>query len=305
MNNESNREISITLETPPTPDPSSTPDSSPTMIEMARRNTPPTPDKTPKTQEQLKREWEQRLQDNINAIRQRLDKLEKDVKQGEYNDKPDEEAGSGTKRLEAEKKSIQKATDRAKAMRERIDSNQPLPQEERVPQNIDTLYTPSLTSVFGTPENGYTGTYIDPRTQDYATLKDDIDPTKFGEYTLNPDTQNIDWESVKDKIFIPDLSAFIGRPVHEVMKHVVDTYSNKYRFPGLEYWNWLKENPAKTPNKLKDTKSWFFFPGSLVRASSGDLCVPYAGWYGSGWDHLARWLGDSWSSNCRVVLLEI
>ena len=56
--------------------------------------TPPTPDKTPKTQEQLKREWEQRLQDNIKTIRQRLEKLEKDVKQGEYKDKPDEEAGS-------------------------------------------------------------------------------------------------------------------------------------------------------------------------------------------------------------------
>ena len=290
----------------------STPDSSPTMIEMAKRNapltpdaTPPTPDKTPKTQEQLKREWEQRLQDNIKTIRQRLEKLEKDVKQGEYKDKPDEEAGSGKKRLEAEKASIQGAANRATAMRQRIDSGQPLPQEERVPQNIDTLYTPSLTSVFGTPEHGFTGTYLDPRTQDYATLKDDKDPTKFGEYTLNPDTQNRDFGKIpENKIFIPDLPAFNGKTVHEVMQHIAQTYPN-HKLPGLEYWNWLKENPAKTPKKLKDTKSWFCFPGSLVRNSDGGLCVPCAYWDGSGWSRYARWLGGSWSSSCRVVLLEI
>ena len=298
-------------EPPQTPESSSTPDSSSSVIEMARQNvpptpdtTPPTPDKTPKTQEQLKREWEQRLQDNINTIRQRLDKLEKDVKQGEYNDKPGEEAGSGEKRLEAEKASIQGATNRVKAMKKRIDSNQPLPQEEKVPQDIDTLYTPSLTSVFGTPENGYTGTYIDPTTQDYATLKDDNAPTKFGEYTLNKDTQGIDLEHIPEsKIHIIDLPQFVGKPRSEVMQHIVQTYPN-LKLPGLEYWKWLKENPTQTLDKLKDTKPWFFFPGSLIRDSDGDLCVPYANWDRSGWNHNANWLGHSWDSNDRVVLLE-
>ena len=291
-----------TPETPPTPD------SPPTVIEMATQKTPltpPTSDKTPKTQEQLKKEWEQRLEDNINAIRQRLVDLKQKSEQGEYNDKPGEEAGSGKKRLEAEKTSIQEATNRAKAMRQRIDGGQPLPQEEKVPQNIDILYTPSLTSAFGTPENGFTGTYTDPRTQDYAILKDDKESTKFGEYTLNPDTQNIDFEHIPEsKIHIIDLSQFVGKPHSEVVQHIAQTYPN-LKLPGLEYWKWLKENPTKTPNKLKDTSSWFYFPGSLVRSSNGRLCVPFAYWGRSGWPRNAGWLGHSWSSHCRVVLLEI
>ena len=148
----------------------------------------------------------------------------------------------------------------------------------------------------------------DPTTQDYATLKDDNAPTKFGEYTLNKDTQNIDWESVKDKIFIPDLSAFNNKPIHEVMKYVIDNYSKTHRFPGLEYWKFILEKPDNVPTtkkaNLKDG-NYYFTPGSLVRDSDGGLCVPYAPWAGSGWGRNASWLGNSWASNCRVVLLEI
>jgi hypothetical protein len=146
---------------------------------------------------------------------------------------------------------------------------------------------------------------INPKDQDYATLKDDIVPTKFGEYILNPDTQNLDFENIPEsKIFIPDLSSFEGKPLHEVAKHLIDTYSNTHYIPGLEYWKWLIENPTKSPKKMQDGKYYFNF-GSLVRDSDGHWSVPFALWIGSDWRRHANWSDSPWLSGYRVVLLEI
>ncbi|MCX6716541.1 MAG: hypothetical protein NTV72_01305 [Candidatus Taylorbacteria bacterium] len=60
---------------------------------------------------------------------------------------------------------------------------------------------------------------IDPKTEDYKARQNDVDVSKFGEFTLNPDTQGLDFEALKDKIFIPDLSSLIGRPLSEVAKY--------------------------------------------------------------------------------------
>ena len=76
-----------------------------------------------------------------------------------------------------------------------------------------------------------------PADQNWSTLEKDIDPTKFGEYTLNPDTQHLNFETTK--VFIPDLSAFNGKKLSEVAEHLIATYSDKYDIPGLEYWEWL------------------------------------------------------------------
>jgi len=150
---------------------------------------------------------------------------------------------------------------------------------------------------------------IDPKMLDYQVKKDDVDVAKFGEYTINPDTQNIDWESLKDKIFIPDLSVLNGKTLGEVAKYLIDNFSDKYKIPGIEFWKFMLENPDKVPNdangvNLKDGKYYFNF-GSLVRNSDGDWCVPCARWIGSGWHRHASRLGFSWGSGYRVVLLEI
>ena len=144
---------------------------------------------------------------------------------------------------------------------------------------------------------------VDPMTQDYKVLAGDTKKTEFGAYTLNPETQGIDFE--KARTFVPDLSAFDGKPLHEVAKHVMDTYSDQYHVPGIEYWKWLIENPTKTPpgTVIKDGK-YYFFPGSVLRGKDGHWCVPYADWFGSEWYRNARWLTREWSSSCRVVLLE-
>ncbi len=302
----------VQLEPPQTSESSSPPDSPPTVIEMAKGNTPnqgttPTPDtppRIPKTQEQLKEALRQRAQILFKSIEGKLDKLKEREKAGEFNDKQGETKGSGEARLKQAQDEIERNVDSLKQMKALLDSGANLLQEELVPQNIDDFFTPAL-SIFGTPKNGFVGTYVDPRTQDYAILKDDKEPTKFGDYTLNPDTQNIDFEHIpEDEIFIPDLSAFNGRPIHEVMQHIAQTYPN-YKFPGLEYWEWLIKNPNKAPNKLKDTKLWFHFLGSLVRGSNGAWSVPYVYWKGAGWGRSAAWLSSSWHSHCRIVLLEI
>jgi len=150
---------------------------------------------------------------------------------------------------------------------------------------------------------------IDPKSEDYQARQTDIDTAKFGEFTLNPETQNLDWEALKDKIFIPDLSALVGKPLSEVAKYLIDTYADTHKIPGLEYWKFILENPDKIPAdpngvNLKDGNYYFNF-GSLVRNSGGRWSVPYAGWDGSEWGRDTNRLDNKWDSYYRVVLLEI
>ena len=46
------------------------------------------------------------------------------------------------------------------------------------------------------------------------------------------------------------------------------------------------------------------FLGSIVRDQEGHARVPNAGWNGLEWDRSARWLGNNWNSNDRIVLFE-
>ena len=149
-----------------------------------------------------------------------------------------------------------------------------------------------------------------PADQNWSTLEKDIDPTKFGEYTLNPDTQHLNFETTK--VFIPDLSAFNGKKLSEVAEHLIATYSDKYDIPGLEYWEWLvkRKNLDDLPTgpefetlkqELKDNYCFFF--GSTLRYSTGHWRVPCVNWYGDKWDRNAAWLDDDWRSRSRVVLL--
>lgn len=142
---------------------------------------------------------------------------------------------------------------------------------------------------------------IAPTMQDYGTLAGDTNAAEFGKYTLNPEAQGLDHE--RCKAFVPDLSQWNGRKLHEVMKHVVDTYGATYHIPGIEYWKWIAENPTKIPQNLKDGK-YYFFPGSVLRVEDGHWRVPYGRWDGSRWRRYASWLTREWFAGPRVVLLE-
>ena len=135
--------------------------------------------------------------------------------------------------------------------------------------------------------------------------RQDIDPGKSGQYTLNPETQNIDFE--KAKVFIPDrneLKAFEDKTLAEVSAYINIKYSNKYYIPGIEYWQYICQNPDKAPASLKDTKNYYFYFGSILRYCSGDWSVPCSSWSGSSFGRYTFGFGNGWYSSHRVVLLE-
>ena len=145
---------------------------------------------------------------------------------------------------------------------------------------------------------------VNPRDQDYNALKSDTDPTKFGEYTVNPDTQNIDFEKTRI-VTLPEAEqkALEGKQLHEVAEYLIQHYGNTHHIPGIEYWKYILENPDKAPNELKDGKYHFFF-GSLLRDSDGSWNVPCTRWGGSQWSRNGVSGGLEWLSSYRVVLLE-
>ena len=146
---------------------------------------------------------------------------------------------------------------------------------------------------------------VSPKNLDWDQRKQDRDASRSGEYTLNPETKNLNFDQAK--VFIPDqkeLKSMEGKSLAEVGAFIQNKYGSKYYLPGIEYWEYIFKNPDKVPQVLKDTKNYYFYFGSLLRYSSGNWYVPYSGWDGSRFDRGTRWLVDGWSSNCRVVLLE-
>jgi len=272
-----------------------------------------TPEKPAKTQAELRQALTKRAERLRLATLKQIDIYEDRLAKGDFDDQEDEPAGSGEKRKLKMRKELLNADKRLDKMKEQLASGEELPQEPIL--DLETLKTQNKAFLQETFEKWYDDVkskveqvplIVDPKTQNFATLKDVIDATKFGEYTLNPDTQNLDWETLKDKIFIPDdiPASLNGRPLSEVADYLINTYKDKYKFPGLEYWKFMIENPDQVPAQMKDGNPYFNF-GSLVRNSDGHWDVPYAFWDGSDWSRNARWLGHDWNAGCRVVLLKI
>ncbi len=211
---------------------------------------------------------------------------------------------------------IEKGDDFSKNLRKKLKGKKNKAEDLDL-ESLKTEFSPLLQEtwkIWGVDEEKIKNAQIsaeikNPKDENYATRKADIDKAKFGEFTVNPDTQNLDWEALKDKIFILDLSTLNGKSLQEVAEYLIANFSDKYKIPGIEYWKFMIENPDKVPNdpkgvNLKDGKYYFNF-GSLVRFSDGHFSVPCAGWGGSGWARGARWLSASWGAVDRVVLLEI
>ncbi len=147
---------------------------------------------------------------------------------------------------------------------------------------------------------------ITPHDQDWRAKKADKNPSKFGEYTINPETIDIDWEAIPpEKITTKELANdWNGKPLADVAEYIIKTYGADYYIPGLEYWKYILEHPSEVPDKLKDGNSHFFF-GSILRGAFGS-CVPLVRWSDSDvpWLRQAIWLANVWRSHHRVVLLE-
>jgi hypothetical protein len=128
--------------------------------------------------------------------------------------------------------------------------------------------------------------------------------SRFGMYTLNPETQNINWDNVsEDQIFLPDLTSFQGKPAYEVLQRIVDLYSETHYIPGIEYWRWLKDNYDKAPDSLKDQSAKFYFAGSLIGDTDGFMDVPYSTRLGESFSSRAQVLNGPWPASGLVVLV--
>lgn len=165
-------------------------------------------------------------------------------------------------------------------MRGQLDSGEEIPQ---MPDDeaLSQVNEPFLLSTFkdswscditNLKPEGHTA---NPQAQNYEILSRDVDAKKYGEYTLNPETQNLDFEQLK--AFVSDLKAFNGKKVHEVIQHIVDTYGATHHIPGIEYWKWLIENPSKNPRAhLLKIPAHTTSPAqySAARAAAGSFRIP-------------------------------
>jgi len=177
---------------------------------------------------------------------------------------------------------------------------------EKLQKQMDAFMLETLTIWYGEKDAKKTklSMSVTPLDQlDYEKMAKDVDPAKFGEYTINPETADLNFQEKEPKIKILDLKEFIGKPRSEVMKHVVEKYGGKYHIPGLEYEQYLLNNPDKVPKQLKDENSYYFM-GSTFRYHDGLAAVPSLHWDGKAPYRLARWLEHDWLSDARVVLLE-
>lgn len=148
---------------------------------------------------------------------------------------------------------------------------------------------------------------IDPKAQNLDFLKKDIDPTKFGEYTLNPECLNLDLDQIKDKIVVKDIQQEIEdsnlTSVAEIGTYVINKYSKDYVIPDLSFWQWMIQKYANAPEELKDGNFHYCF-GSILRRSDGYIAVPMVVWRNSEFLGNADIIGHSWIDHCRVVLIE-
>jgi len=88
---------------------------------------------------------------------------------------------------------------------------------------------------------------------DYEKLKV-ANPSMFGQYTINPETSEINYKEQNLKIKIIDMKEFAGKPRFEVAKAVVDQFSKEYHIPGLAYEKYLLNCPLRT------VTAYCFFP---------------------------------------------
>ena len=148
---------------------------------------------------------------------------------------------------------------------------------------------------------------IDPSDLDLQTLKVDTDPTKFGQYTLNPECIGLDYEKVKiTTLDITTQDWYKKLPTKDLAsigEYLIKHYSDKYIIPDLSFYQWMIEKGDKAPQDLKDGNYHFSF-GSILRDSDGLANVPSADWFGSKFNRNAFRLILDWDANCRVVLLE-
>jgi MoxR-like ATPase len=90
---------------------------------------------------------------------------------------------------------------------------------------------------------------------------------------------------------------------HEVFQRVISLYKDKYYIPGIDYMNWLMQNPGHSNAQALKNSRWNFFPSSVFRSDSGSSFVPCLVWRSSKWFPDGGWLDNVWNSSESIALL--
>lgn len=266
-----------------------------------------------KSQAELRTALEKKLLASKPHIDAGIAEYEQALANDTFEDASGEAVGSGEKRKEAMQKKLLSMVERAEKMRAQLDSPDDL---KNTPEADAASLEPFLQETFATwyssvenfaqPE--LAPSTVNPADLDLPARKADTDPTKFGEYTLNPECIGIDFETATitsvDITTEAGYKALPSKDLATVAQYIIDTYSSKYILPDLSFFQWAAENPAKAHAVLDDDSKYYFFPGSVLRNRDGSWNVPYTHWNGSKWHRYANWLANDWDSDCRVVLLE-
>ena len=150
--------------------------------------------------------------------------------------------------------------------------------------------------------------FIDPKQIDYYQRSKNPDQSKFGQYTVNPEILGMDFE--KAKVFIPDLSSFVGDKLYYVFKDIARIYGDKYYIPGIEYWAWLLQNPDKAEKVAEEQKydikdgRFYHFPGSVINRHDGSWAVPYCYYHDWMFHRRSREVDNYLRQDDRIILLE-
>lgn len=178
---------------------------------------------------------------------------------------------------------------------------------EEIKARFATFFTETFTAWYGkeiAAKVEQKPSLTKPEDIEWKALENDVDRAKFGEYSLNPKTQCLNFETVPpEKIKVLDLEEMIGRSLAEVGECIVAKYGATHHILGVEYWQYVIQNHHKAPSSLKGGATNHLF-GSTLRSRVGRIEVPSAAWDGRQFERGADWFDEDWTSFDRVVLLE-
>ncbi len=89
----------------------------------------------------------------------------------------------------------------------------------------------------------------------------------------------------------------------EVLKYLLDKYSQTHYFPGIDYLKWLTENKTKVPVETASTK-YFFLPGCYFYDVDGFLNILNVANMGNEARSHFFDLNGNWGDSNEVVLFK-
>lgn len=121
-----------------------------------------------------------------------------------------------------------------------------------------------------------------------------------GEFTLNPETLNLDFDTITPVVI--NKPEWVGKKRGDVFAEVIRDYSATHYIPGYDYIEWLNKNPDKH-HLFLDKTNYFYAPATMIGDDYGNGSVPCSVWYDDQWYRNGFSVESVWDSSDRVLLL--